>query len=143
MNMRTPLLARATQRAALATAAVTLACGKLMKDRASLGHKGKQGDNPGPLDGQSQGALMFRAGTGNAPGKYLPPLGDKTPEGIRILVVYLQLLGTEFTYLFLVEKDLSLAAPAAPVVAVPAVYLGIRTPVRPGGSFACITVFFI
>jgi hypothetical protein len=109
----------------------------------SVGYKGKQGNVSGLLDSQGQGALVFRAGAGNTPGKYLAPVGDKAAEGIRVLVVDLEFLGTEFTDL-LFKEDLSLtAAPAETILAIAAV--GIRVsvaPIRPGTMFT-FHIFFV
>jgi hypothetical protein len=109
----------------------------------SVGYKGKQGNVSGLLDGQGQGALVFRAGTGNTSGKYLAPVGDKAAEGIRVLVVDLEFLGTEFTDL-LFKEDLSLAAaPAETILAITA--LGVRVsvaPIRPGAMFT-FHIFFV
>jgi hypothetical protein len=108
----------------------------------SVGYKGKQCNVSGLLDGQGQSALVFRAGTGNTPGKYLAPIGDKAAESIRVLVVDLEFLGTEFTNLLL-KEDLPLAAPAKTILAVTA--LGIRisvAPIRPGTMFT-FHIFFV
>jgi hypothetical protein len=107
----------------------------------SVGYKGKQGNASGLLDSQGQRALVFRAGTGNAPGKYLAPVGNKAAEGIRVLIVDFEFLGTEFTDLLL-KKDLSPAAPAKTLLAVTA--FGIRIPVAPirPGAMLTLGIFF-
>jgi hypothetical protein len=74
---------------------------------------------------------MFRAGTGHPAGYYLPPVGDKPAQYIRVFVVYLQFLGTEFTN-FLLKKDLSLTATSTAILTVPAVYLAFRAPILTG-----------
>jgi hypothetical protein len=98
----------------------------------SVGYKGKQGDNPGPLNRYGQSPLVFRAGTGDTPGQNLPPFGDKPAEYIGILIVYFELLGTKFTDLFL-KENLALSTPA-PILTVPAVHLHIHSPILPGGT---------
>jgi hypothetical protein len=77
---------------------------------------------------------MLGAGAGNAPGQYFPPFGDKPAQHIRVFIVYFEFLGAEFTDLFL-EKDPALAAPAAPVVAIPAVQ-GNIPPIRPSAAIS-------
>jgi hypothetical protein len=85
---------------------------------------------------------VFRAGAGNAPGKYLAPVGDKTAEGIRILVVDLEFLGTEFAD-FLLKENLPLAAPAKTILAVTTLAVRIPvTPIHPGTVFT-FHIFFV
>jgi hypothetical protein len=107
----------------------------------SLGDKREQRDGSGPFNSQGQGALMFRAGTGNAPGKDLPPFGDKPAQRIGVFVVYFQFLHTKFAYLFF-EKNFSLSAPAGPVLPFPAVHLRFHTPILPGRTLI-FTIFFV
>jgi hypothetical protein len=104
----------------------------------SVGNKGKQGNASGPLNGQGQYTLMFRAGAGNTPGKDLAPIGNKTAEGVRVFIVYLQLLGAEFADLFLKIDLAPLAAPAIITVAA----VNFHAPVHPGVVFT-IHIFFV
>jgi hypothetical protein len=96
-----------------------------------LGDKGKQGDGPGPLDGKGQGPLVLGAGTGDPPGKYLPPIRDIAPQyHIRIFIIDFKLLNAEFADLLL---KIGLPLSAAPLLPVPAIHLGIP-PILPGGA---------
>jgi hypothetical protein len=104
--------------------------------QALIGYKGQQGYASGPLNGQGQCTLVFRAGTGNTPGKDLAPIGNKTAKGIRVFIVDLQLLGTEFADLLL-KINLTLA-PA--IIAVTAVY--ITAPIHPGAMLT-VHIFFV
>jgi hypothetical protein len=81
---------------------------------------------------------MFRAGSGNPPGKNFTPFGNEFPEHIGVFIVNFQLLRTKTAHFFL-EKNLALSAGF--VVYVAAVYLGVYTPVLPGRAF--ITISFI
>jgi hypothetical protein len=104
-----------------------------MDSPALLGDKGKQGDDPRPLDRQSQGPLMLCTGSGDPAGKDLTPLGNKTAQYIGVFIVYLELLGTKFADLLL-KIDLTLAAATASIVTVSTV-LSIKTPILPDGTF--------
>jgi hypothetical protein len=108
----------------------------------SVGYKGKQGNASGLLNGQGQSALVFRASTGNTPGKYLSPISNKTAESIRVFVVDLELLGTEFADFFL-KENLPLAAPAKTLFAITT--FGISVPVAPihSGTMLTFHIFFV
>jgi hypothetical protein len=80
---------------------------------------------------------MLGAGTGDPPGKYLSPFGDKTPQYIRILVIDLKFLDAKFTNL-LFEVNFSLSP--APIFPIPAVYLGFDSPFLPGGPIIRISL---
>ena len=66
---------------------------------------------------------MLRAGAGNSTGKNLAPIGNKTTQEVRILVIRYDILGTESADLLL-EEGLSPAAKGA----------GISPPVLPLAS---------
>jgi len=105
-------------------------------------YKGKQGYDPGLLDSDGQCPLMFRAGTGNTPGKDLPPLGNKAAECIRIFIVNFHLLDTEFANPLFKESFAAFSAPAEFIIAVTAFHLAVHAPVPPERAFA-IHIFFI
>jgi hypothetical protein len=83
---------------------------------------------------------MLSAGSGYPPGKYLAPLGDKTAQYIRFLVVYPELLDAKFAYLLL-KIDLSTLSTTATVLTFPAIHLHIHTPILPGGTV--FHIFFV
>jgi hypothetical protein len=97
-----------------------------------IGHKGEKGDSPGSFNRQGQSPLVFGAGSGNPAGQDFSPFGNKAAEGIRVLIVYLQLLDAEFANLLL-KINLSFT-PAA--FTFPAIQSGIRSPVLPGRALA-------
>jgi hypothetical protein len=84
---------------------------------------------------------MFSTGTGNAAGQYFTPFRDKPAQYIGVLIIYLELLGTEFTDL-LFKEDLTLSASTAPVITIPTVHGNIHTPIRPGRPLV-FTILFI
>jgi hypothetical protein len=113
-----------------------------MNDPQSFRYKGKQGYDPRPFDSRRQRPLMLCAGSGNTPGQYLPPLGNKTAQRIRVFVIDLEFLNAKFAYFFLGEKNLRAFPPAHPVIAVTSVCLGIHPPVTAKRTLS-IHIFFI
>ena len=87
---------------------------------------------------------MFGTGSGDTPGEYLSPLGNKTAERIGVLIVYFQLLDTEFADLLL-EKNFAFTAAA--IVSITSIHLGITTilpiAIGPGRAFTVINIFFV
>jgi hypothetical protein len=86
---------------------------------------------------QSQRSLVFRACARYAAGKNLPSLGDKPAKRIRFLIIYLHLLGAEFTD-FLFEKNFAAFSAPGALISVAVVHLHIHSPVPlvPGSMIA-------
>ncbi len=74
----------------------------------------KHGESACALDLDSKASLMLGAGSGDAAGKNLAPLGGVSAETVGILIIDFRFLGAETAHL-LAEKHLAPATAAAVV----------------------------
>ena len=64
----------------------------IFRNPSTFGYgKGQQGNRSGPFHGKCQRPLVFGAISGDSPRHDLAPFGDEIPQGMGVLVVYLQI----------------------------------------------------